>query len=181
MLPSIRTSQAIPKTAPISLRGMLSPLKPHRTQAFRAVVDCDFVAEHPDELDAERGDNLTIVAQSNREWFVTKPVGKFDPTTNEPVANVEDLMDRGYIPRVEDLNRAMLSYKPDSVALGVIDPNNRESAVPNSPYIQSPSVPSKQASAWAGQPRVAQNNTGAPALTLKSSTVLPKGILLSAD
>src|ERR1700731_520990 len=102
MLPSIRTSQAIPKTAPISLRGMLSPLKPHRTQAFRAVVDCDFVAEHPDELDAERG----------------------------------------YIPRVEDLNRAMLSYKPDSVALGVIDPNNRESAVPNSPYMQSPSVPS---------------------------------------
>src|SRR6266436_9132741 len=90
-----------------------------KTQAFYAVVLHDFVAERADELDAKAGDPISVVAQSNREWFVAKPIGRLgrpglipvtfvemrDPASNMPIADVEALMDRGDLPRVEDWKR----------------------------------------------------------------------------
>src|SRR6266436_7757210 len=80
-----------------------------KTQAFYAVVLHDFVAERPDELDAKAGDSISVVAQSNREWFVAKPIGRLgkpglipvtfveihDPATGNAIPDVEGLMDRG--------------------------------------------------------------------------------------
>src|SRR5712675_1963786 len=106
-----------------------------KTQAFYAVVLHDFVAERPDELDAKAGDSISVVAQSNREWFVAKSIGRLgkqglipvsfvevrDPATGTPILDVGALMDNGTLPRVEDWKKQMLSYKANSIALGVLE------------------------------------------------------------
>ncbi|KAL1721399.1 hypothetical protein EV715DRAFT_249267 [Schizophyllum commune] len=126
------------------------PSRKSGTQIFYAVVQHDFVAERADELDAKRGDSVTVVAQSNREWFVAKPIGRLgrpglipvsfvevhDPTTGKPVQDVQSLMDSGIVPRVEDWKKKMYSYKQNSIALGVLDgPHARQSqSVPSTPF-----------------------------------------------
>ncbi|TRM68472.1 hypothetical protein BD626DRAFT_425338 [Schizophyllum amplum] len=126
------------------------PSRKSGTQIFYAVVQHDFVAERADELDAKRGDSVTVVAQSNREWFVAKPIGRLgrpglipvsfvevhDPTTGKPIQDVQVLMDSGVVPRVEDWKKKMYSYKQNSIALGVLDgPLARQSqSVPSTPY-----------------------------------------------
>ncbi|PPQ79504.1 hypothetical protein CVT25_003386 [Psilocybe cyanescens] len=148
-----------------------------RHQVFYAVVLHDFNAERADELDAKRGDPITVVAQSNREWFVAKPIGRLgrpglipvafveihDPTTAKPVLDVDTLMDSGALPKVEDWKRAMLTYKANSIALGVIDAPAKP--VENSPYgLQVSSMNSPPVDSLSDTP-----------------DALPEGILLSAD
>lgn len=36
-----------------------------------AVVQYDFAAERPDELDAKAGEPIIVIAQSNHEWYVS--------------------------------------------------------------------------------------------------------------
>ena len=95
----------------------------------------DFIAERPDELDAKAGDMISVVAQSNREWFVAKPIGRLggpglipvsfvevrDPATGSAIANVDGMIDRGEIPRVEDWKKATMDYKARSIPLGKIE------------------------------------------------------------
>lgn len=95
----------------------------------------DFTAERPDELDARAGEPLTVVAQSNREWFVAKPIGRLggaglipaafveirDPTTGKPIEDVDKLIERGDLPRVEEWKRRTSEYKASSIPLGVLD------------------------------------------------------------
>lgn len=102
---------------------------------FYAVVLHDFVAERTDELDAKAGDSISVVAQSNREWFVAKPIGRLgrpglipasfvevrDPVSNLPIPNVDALIDRGDLPKVEDWKQAVINYKQNSISLGVIE------------------------------------------------------------
>lgn len=136
----------------------------------------DFVAERPDELDAKRGDAITVVAQSNREWFVAKPIGRLgrpglipvsfveihDPSTGKALVDVNGLIDRGDLPKVEEWKRAMLSYKQNSISLGVIDtPSSRGSVSNNQFSSQEPYQPEPE------RPT--------------SPECLPEGILLSAD
>src|ERR1700679_3610692 len=106
-----------------------------KTQAFYAVVLHDFVAERPDELDAKAGDSISVVAHSNREWFVAKSIGRLrepgllpvsfvevrGPATCKPIPDIGVLMDNGTLPRVEDWKKQMLNYKANSIALGVLD------------------------------------------------------------
>ena len=40
------------------------------------VVQYDFNAERPDELEAKAGEAIVVIAQSNPEWFVAKPIGR---------------------------------------------------------------------------------------------------------
>src|SRR6266436_3426067 len=95
-----------------------------KTQAFYAVVLHDFVAERPDELDAKAGEPISVVAQSNREWFVAKPIGRLggpglipaafvelrDPATGRQMSEAEvgGLMDQGVLPRVDEWKRATM-------------------------------------------------------------------------
>ncbi|KAJ3514889.1 hypothetical protein NLJ89_g2113 [Agrocybe chaxingu] len=175
-----------------SQAGFKDPTSPARsdpplpkTQVYYAIVLHDFMAERADELDAKRGDAITVVAQSNREWFVAKPIGRLgrpglipvsfveihDPATGKAIADVEGLMDRGDLPKVEDWKRAMLTYKQNSIALGVID-TPAKSPVSNSPYLQQ----SQQF------PPVQQNPPPKvnPVLN-EMPDALPEGILLSAE
>ncbi|CAE6425213.1 unnamed protein product [Rhizoctonia solani] len=108
---------------------------PPRLRTFYAIVQYDFNAERPDELDARAGEPLTVVAQSNREWFVAKPIGRLggaglipaafveirDPTTGKPIEDVDKLIERGDLPRVEEWKRRTSEYKASSIPLGVLD------------------------------------------------------------
>jgi len=181
---SIRTSHIVGKTP--NRTGSAS-LKSPITQVFYAVVLHDFVAERADELDAKAGDPISVVAQSNREWFVAKPIGRLgrpglipvtfvevrDPASNMPIPDVEALMDRGDLPRVEDWKRAMFNYKQSSIALGTLDEPTRESGVPNSPY--APQYPPGSAPGTKLAPKLD------PPPRTPSPTYLPQGILLVAD
>jgi hypothetical protein len=102
-----------------------------KTQPFYAVVLYDFVAERPDELYAKAGEPISVVAQSNREWFVAKSIGRLgrpglipvsfvevrDPATSQIIPDVGALMDNGTIPSVEDWKKQMLNYKASAIAL----------------------------------------------------------------
>jgi bud emergence protein 1 len=173
--------------------GMLSPIpKSAKTQAFYAVVLHDFVAERADELDAKRGDNISVVAQSNREWFVAKPIGKLgrpglipvafvevrDPATNQPVLDVEDMMNRGELPKVEEWKKAVMEYKNSSIPLGLFsdDSSAREMGVPNSPYMPpTPQMLQKPPFLKSS------NSSSVPSIKSISSNCLPEGLLISAD
>ena len=177
----MRTSQAGPQTPQTPQTPLFSPVRPDavpKTPVFYAVVLHDFAAERADELDANRGDLITVVAQSNREWFVAKPIGRIgrpglipvsfveihDPSTGQAIADVDGLMDRGELPKVEDWKRAMLNYKQNSIALGVIDAPVR--SVPTTTYTQ----PTEKNS----PPQAGSSRDDSP-------EPLPDGILLTAD
>ncbi|KAF9222068.1 hypothetical protein BS17DRAFT_736695 [Gyrodon lividus] len=173
----------------VGLSSQISPVispKSPKTRVFYAVVLHDFIAERADELDAKAGDPISVVAQSNREWFVAKPIGRLgrpglipasfvevrDPGTNLPIEDVDALMDRGDLPKVEDWKKAMINYKQSSISLGVIEDN--QPSVPNSPYAQTMNPP------FPVQPTSAQPTSTSPRRS-PSPTPLPDGILLSAE
>ncbi|KAJ7108620.1 hypothetical protein C8R44DRAFT_937699 [Mycena epipterygia] len=98
----------------------VEPMSPKSTmktqQVFYAIVLHNFFAECSDELDAKHGNAITVVAQSNREWFVAKPIGRLgraglipvsfveicDPSTGKAITNVDEFFDCGDLPKVED-------------------------------------------------------------------------------
>ncbi|KAI9574515.1 hypothetical protein HD554DRAFT_2309938 [Boletus coccyginus] len=166
----IRTSHVPPPPSP----------KIPRTRVFYAVVLHDFLAERADELDAKAGDPISVVAQSNREWFVAKPIGRLgrpglipasfvqlrDPASNLPIDDVDALMDRGDLPKVEDWKKAMINYKQNSISLGVIE--DTQPSVHDSPYTQP-------------GPPVCPPPMSTPVPRPPSPLPLPDGILLSAE
>jgi bud emergence protein 1 len=166
-----------------------------KTQAFYAVVLHDFVAERPDELDAKAGDSISVVAQSNREWFVAKSIGRLgkpglipvsfvevrDPATGKPIPDIGVLMDNGTLPRVEDWKKQMLNYKANSIALGVLDDSAQipsaghpfTSANTNPPTAH-PTATAQMAST---EPYDEQQLSDRP----QTPPILPDGLLLSAN
>lgn len=161
---------------------------------FYAVVQHDFIAERPDELEAKAGDPISVVAQSNREWFVAKPIGRLgrpglipvsfvevrDPITNQPIRDLDALIDQGALPKVEEWKRQMLNYKATSISLGVLDDLTTKSGVSNSPYtlkhtsvsLSLPSASSLVQPVHPSQPQLQP---------IDENQVLPEGILLSAE
>ncbi|KAG6378879.1 hypothetical protein JVT61DRAFT_13160 [Boletus reticuloceps] len=186
----LKSSSRVPPRDTRPSHPLHSPIPPSpntpKSRVFYAVVLHDFLAERADELDAKAGDPISVVAQSNREWFVAKPIGRLgrpglipasfvelrDPASNLPVDDVDALMDRGDLPKVEDWKKAMVNYKQNSISLGVID--DTQSSVPNSPFSQTnaPPLPPHSAS----PPPVST-----PAPRPPSPVPLPDGILLSAE
>lgn len=173
----MRTSHITIATNSPSLPSPTSPPRSPKTPAFFAIVLHDFVAERTDELDAKSGDCITIVAQSNREWFVAKPIGRLgrpglipasfvevrNPATNLPIENIDALIDTGELPGVEEWKKAIFNYKANSISLGVID----EPSSPTNPYPHLPHTTTQP-------PSMPPSRTSSPVL-------LPEGILLSAD
>ncbi|KAK1755587.1 putative scd2 ral3 protein [Echria macrotheca] len=96
------------------------------------VVMYDFQAERADELEAKAGEAIIVIAQSNPEWFVAKPIGRLggpglipvsfveirDMASNTPVANPQDAVRRAGIPRVEEWKKMAADYKNSSITLG---------------------------------------------------------------
>ncbi|KAB5572535.1 MAP kinase activator [Coniochaeta sp. 2T2.1] len=96
------------------------------------IVMYDFKAERADELEAKAGEAIIVIAQSNPEWFVAKPIGRLggpglipvsfveirDMATNIPVPNPQDAVKRAGIPKVEEWKKMAADYKNSSITLG---------------------------------------------------------------
>ncbi|WVQ76286.1 hypothetical protein IAR50_005951 [Cryptococcus sp. DSM 104548] len=129
--------------------GMVSP--PMSADSARsskspvyAIVQYDFQAERPDELEAKKGEPIVIMAQSNHEWFVAKPIGRLggpglipvafvevrDPKTGQPVS-----IEPNSIPMVEEWKKKTADYKAAAIPLGRFDIGP---GVTNSPYAPNP-------------------------------------------
>ncbi|KAK9470339.1 uncharacterized protein V1510DRAFT_408495 [Dipodascopsis tothii] len=131
--------------------GRVSPA----SQPLYGVVLYNFTAERPDELEAQEGDAVIIIAQSNPEWFVAKPIGRLggpglipvtfveirDMATGSPIENVQEAVARAGIPRVEEWKKRTAKYKASSIPLGKFDDD------PLPPVSTYPSLVSQQSSA----------------------------------
>lgn len=99
------------------------------------IVLYDFQAERPDELDAKSGEAIIVVAQSNPEWFVAKPIGRLggpglipvsfvqlrDTVSGQPVTDPLAAVRAAGVPRVEEWKRTAAEYKNSSISLGQIN------------------------------------------------------------
>ncbi|POR35856.1 Polarity protein BemA [Tolypocladium paradoxum] len=107
-----------------------------------ATVRYSFSADkgRPDELSAEKYEPLIIIAQSNSEWVVAKPIRRLggpglipigfiyiydkasyrtDPPT--PVEDALEALKRAGVPTVEEWKRMAAQYKNSSITLGKFD------------------------------------------------------------
>lgn len=96
------------------------------------IVAFDFHAERPDELDAKEGEAIIVIAQSNPEWFVAKPITRLggpglipvsfieikDMQTGKTVTDPSEAIAKAGIPRVEEWKKMAADYKNTSIALG---------------------------------------------------------------
>lgn len=113
-----------------------------------AVVKYDFLAERADELEAKAGESIIVIAQSNFEWFVAKPIGRLggpglipvafveirDLVTGRPIEDVQELIESGVVPKVEEWKKMTAEYKKNTIPLGRFDfPQSSKPGV-NSPY-----------------------------------------------
>ncbi|KAF9987664.1 bud emergence protein 1 [Modicella reniformis] len=110
-----------------------------KCQPLYGIVQYDFGAERPDELDCKVGDAILVIAQSNEEWYVAKPIGRLggpglipvsfveirDMVTGNPINVPEMLKQTGtMLPRVDEWKRQALEYKANSIPLGRFDAND---------------------------------------------------------
>ncbi|GAA5879983.1 hypothetical protein JCM16303_004426 [Sporobolomyces ruberrimus] len=138
--------------APAGLGRPISSSSP-RHQPLYGVVQYDFVAERADELDAKRGEPIIVIAQSNHEWFVAKPIGRLggpglipvafveiqDMSTGKPVENVAELIKSAVVPKVEEWKKMTADYKSASIPLGRFD-----FASQPEPPVEQPQPPQQQ-------------------------------------
>jgi bud emergence protein 1 len=96
------------------------------------IVMYDFQAERADELEAKAGEAIIVIAQSNPEWFVAKPIGRLggpglipvsfveirDMGTDTAVQNPQDAVRRAGVPKVEEWKKMAAEYKNSSITLG---------------------------------------------------------------
>lgn len=96
------------------------------------IVMYDFKAERPDELDAKEGEAILVIAQSNPEWFVAKPITRLggpglipvsfieirDLTTGQAVPDATEAVQRAGVPKVEEWKKMAADYKNGSISLG---------------------------------------------------------------
>ncbi|KAJ5050332.1 uncharacterized protein L3040_002215 [Drepanopeziza brunnea f. sp. 'multigermtubi'] len=96
------------------------------------IVMYDFAAERPDELDARAGEAIIVIAQSNPEWFVAKPIGRLggpglipvsfieirDMGSGQAVTDASEAVQRAGVPKVEEWKKMAAEYKNSSITLG---------------------------------------------------------------
>lgn len=117
---------------------------PSKSSPLYGIVQYDFQAERPDELDAKAGEAIIVIAQSNHEWFVAKPIGRLggpglipvsfieirDMATGQPISNLEEIAAKAAVPKVEEWKKAAAEYKNSSIPLGRFDFDTREEKPP---------------------------------------------------
>lgn len=154
-----------PAPAPAVVGGRPVSSSSPRHQPLYGVVQYDFVAERADELDAKRGEPIIVIAQSNHEWFVAKPIGRLggpglipvafveiqDMSTGKPVENVAELIKSAVVPKVEEWKKMTADYKSASIPLGRFD-----FASQPTPAVQQSQSPQTQ---YGDEPHPTQNST----------------------
>ncbi|KAF4552848.1 SH3 domain-containing protein 2 [Elsinoe fawcettii] len=96
------------------------------------IVAYDFHAERADELEAKEGEAIIVIAQSNPEWFVAKPITRLggpglipvsfieikDMATGKTVTDPSEAIAKAGIPKVEEWKKMAADYKNTSIPLG---------------------------------------------------------------
>ena len=96
------------------------------------IVLYNFDAERPDELQATAGEAIIVIAQSNSEWFLAKPIGRLggpglipvsfieirDMATGKPVDKPEEAIANANVPKIEEWKKQAAEYKNSSISLG---------------------------------------------------------------
>ncbi|EOD43991.1 Neutrophil cytosol factor 2 p67phox [Neofusicoccum parvum] len=104
------------------------------------VVMYDFKAERPDELEAKEGEAIIVIAQSNPEWFVAKPITRLggpglipvsfieirDMTSGQAVPDPHEAVRAAGVPRVEEWKKMAAEYKNGSIPLGKLESNSQQ-------------------------------------------------------
>lgn len=104
------------------------------------IVMYDFKAERPDELEAKEGEAIIVIAQSNPEWFVAKPITRLggpglipvsfieirDMTTGQAVPDAQGAVQRAGVPKVEEWKKMAADYKNGSIPLGKLEANSQQ-------------------------------------------------------
>ena len=99
------------------------------------IVQYDFSAERPDELSAKAGEAIIVIAQSNPEWFVAKPITRLggpglipvtfieirDMATGQAVPDPQQAVQAAGVPKVEEWKKLAAEYKNSSISLGKFD------------------------------------------------------------
>ncbi|TFB00346.1 Protein scd2/ral3 [Trichoderma ghanense] len=132
------------------------------------VVMYDFNAERPDELEAKAGEAIIVIAQSNPEWFVAKPIGRLggpglipvsfielrDMGTGKAIENPGEAIRKAGVPKVEEWKKMATAYKNSSITLGKfegggpsqpIEQGMERLSIQNAPQSQTPSGPPQPA------------------------------------
>ena len=105
------------------------------------IVMYDFKAERPDELEAKEGEAIIVIAQSNPEWFVAKPITRLggpglipvsfieirDMTTGQAVPDAQAAVTAAGVPKVEEWKKMAADYKNGSIPLGKLETNSGQS------------------------------------------------------
>ncbi|OSS47682.1 hypothetical protein B5807_07196 [Epicoccum nigrum] len=135
-----------PKTAPPQQQHFMGH-QPRMSQSGKTgamvygVVVYDFKAERPDELDAKEGEAIIVIAQSNPEWFVAKPITRLggpglipvsfieirDMTTGQAVPDAQQAVAAAGVPKVEEWKKMAADYKNGSIPLGKLQENTAQS------------------------------------------------------
>lgn len=106
------------------------------------IVSYDFQAERPDELDAKEGEPIIVIAQSNPEWFVAKPITRLggpglipvsfieirDMSTGKAVDDTTAAIAAAGIPKVEEWKKMAAEYKNTSIPLGTVSAGSMQEA-----------------------------------------------------
>lgn len=139
--------------SPISVSGPPSLTPAQKTTPVYGVVQYDFVAEQKDELNVKAGESIIVIAQSNHEWFVCKPIGRLggpglipisfieirDVATGKAVENIEEFVAKSGVPKVEEWKQKLGEYKSKSIPLGQFDfTPNSAGPTPSSPTSATP-------------------------------------------
>lgn len=134
---------AMHPTAPTTLSHSQQNSKSAKASGIlHATVRYTFTADpaRPDELSAQENEPLIIIAQSNNEWVVAKPIERLggpglipigfinvydqDSYKNSPPTPVSDSLEairKAGVPSVEEWKRMAAQYKNSSITLGKFD------------------------------------------------------------
>ncbi|KAL5119185.1 bud emergence protein 1 [Pleosporales sp. CAS-2024a] len=151
--PSQQPPQQQPQQQPHD-SGYQEPIHPHDIMApsmrlsragkqgamVYGIVIYDFKAERPDELEAKEGEAVIVIAQSNPEWFVAKPITRLggpglipvsfieirDMTTGKAVSDTQAAVTAAGVPKVEEWKRMAQDYKNGSIPLGKLETNSQQ-------------------------------------------------------
>jgi bud emergence protein 1 len=94
------------------------------------IVQYDFKPERQDELEVKAGEAIIVVAQSNPEWIIAKPIGRLggpglvplpfielrNMATGRPVADPQEAMRRAGVPQVKEWKKIAADYKNNLTA-----------------------------------------------------------------
>ncbi|GAC77191.1 NADPH oxidase [Moesziomyces antarcticus T-34] len=153
-----------------------------------AVVKYDFNAERADELEAKAGESIIVIAQSNFEWFVAKPIGRLggpglipvafveirDLVSGRPIDDVQELIESGVVPKVEEWKKMTAEYKKNTIPLGRFDfPQSSQQGL-NSPYANMAAAASGSSTNNAALPRSDMHAHQASISSLPVPTPPPK-------